>query len=214
MSAWIIKTETYDPDLALEIVQDQQTKGYTAWIEDEHGNAVDEEALRMHKTEPTKLTLAEKWKGLLVGLASAAAAIGILMWPGCGLMVGIKPLATGSAASPRIYLVSERTTPPVVASEAGIKDGEQTMKKLLIAAGFLAIATSTAWAQVNVYPSPPYGYAPGYYSYRVPYAPQPYAAPPGFYGYYSVYGFDPTANNWDYYRVDSPGRGNDAESQR
>jgi hypothetical protein len=43
MSAWIIKTETYDPDLALEIARDQQTKGYTAWIEDEHGKAVDEE---------------------------------------------------------------------------------------------------------------------------------------------------------------------------
>jgi hypothetical protein len=43
MSAWIIKTETYDPDLALEIVRDQQAKGYTAWIEDEHGKAVDEE---------------------------------------------------------------------------------------------------------------------------------------------------------------------------
>jgi hypothetical protein len=78
MSAWIIKTETYDPDLALEIVQDQQTKGYTAWIEDEHGKAVDEEALRMHEAEPTKPTPTEKWKGLLVGLASAVVAIGIL----------------------------------------------------------------------------------------------------------------------------------------
>jgi hypothetical protein len=78
MSVWIVKTETYDPDLALEIVQDQQAKGYTAWIEDEHGKAVDEEALRMHKAEPTKPTLAEKWKGLLVVLASAAVAIGIL----------------------------------------------------------------------------------------------------------------------------------------
>ena len=78
MSAWIIKTETYDPDLALEIVRDQQAKGYPAWIEDEHGKAVDEEALRMHRAELTKLTLTEKWQGLLVGLASAAAAIGIL----------------------------------------------------------------------------------------------------------------------------------------
>ncbi|MGB8629447.1 MAG: hypothetical protein WCD69_08660 [Xanthobacteraceae bacterium] len=78
MSAWIIKTETYDPDLAHDIVRDQQTKGYMAWIEDEHGKAVDERALRMHKAEPTKPTLAEKWKGLLVGLASAAVAISIL----------------------------------------------------------------------------------------------------------------------------------------
>lgn len=78
MSAWIIKTETYDPDLALEIVRDQQAKGYTAWIEDEHGKAVDEEALRMHRAELTKLTLTEKWQALLVGLASAVVAIGIL----------------------------------------------------------------------------------------------------------------------------------------
>jgi hypothetical protein len=95
--------------------------------------------------------------------------------------------------------------------ELGIKDGEQTTKKLLIAAGFLAVATSMAWARVYVYPGAPYAYAPGYYSYSVPYAPQPYAAPPGYYG---VYGFDPTANNWDYYRVDSPGRGTSAESSR
>jgi hypothetical protein len=82
MSAWIIKTETFDPDLALEIVRDQQNKGYTAWIEDEHGKAVDEEALRMHKAKPTKPPLAERWKGLLVGLASAAVAIGILYLAG------------------------------------------------------------------------------------------------------------------------------------
>jgi hypothetical protein len=51
----------------------------------------------------------------------------------------------------------------------------------------------------------------GYYNYGVPYAPPPYATSPGFYGFY---GFDPTANNWDYYRVDQPGRGNNAESTR
>ena len=78
MSAWIIKSETYDPDLALEIVQDQRARGYTAWIEDEHGKAVDEEALRMHEAKPTKPRLAEKWEGLLVLFASAAAAVGIL----------------------------------------------------------------------------------------------------------------------------------------
>jgi hypothetical protein len=78
MSAWIIKTETYDPDLALAIVRDQQSKGYTAWIEDEHGKPVDEELLRMHKAKPTAPPPAERWKGLLVGLASAAVAIGIL----------------------------------------------------------------------------------------------------------------------------------------
>ena len=68
------------------------------------------------------------------------------------------------------------------------------MKKLLFAAGFLAIATSTAWAQVYGYWSAPYGYGAGYYNYAAPYVAQPYAAPPGYYGFY---GFDPTAHNWD-----------------
>jgi hypothetical protein len=93
----------------------------------------------------------------------------------------------------------------------GLKDGEQTMKKLVLAAGFLAIATSSAWAQVYVYPSAPYGYGAGHYNYASPYAPEPYAAAPGFYGFY---GFDPTANNWEYYRSSAPGRGWDAESTR
>lgn len=78
----------------------------------------------------------------------------------------------------------------------GLKDGERTVKKLVLAAGFLAIAMSTAWAQVYVYPSVPYGYGAGYYNHIIPYAPQPYVVPPG---YYSFYGFDPTANNWEYY---------------
>jgi hypothetical protein len=51
----------------------------------------------------------------------------------------------------------------------------------------------------------------GYYNYAVPFAPPPYVAAPSFYG---VYGFDPTANNWDYYRTDQPGRGNNEESTR
>ena len=44
MTTWIIKSVTDDPDRAREIVQDQRSKGYTAWIEDEHGRGVDEEA--------------------------------------------------------------------------------------------------------------------------------------------------------------------------
>jgi hypothetical protein len=46
MTVWIIKSETDDPERALEIVKDQRTKGYMAWIEDEHGKAIDEESLR------------------------------------------------------------------------------------------------------------------------------------------------------------------------
>jgi hypothetical protein len=108
------------------------------------------------------------------------------------------------------HLVSERMTRRVVTSEPAIQM-ESKMKRLLSAAGFLAIATSSAWAQVYVYPSAPYGYGGGYYNYGSPYAPEPYAAAPGFYGFY---GFDPTANNWEYYRSSAPGRGWDAESTR
>jgi opacity protein-like surface antigen len=92
------------------------------------------------------------------------------------------------------------------------------VKKLLLAIGFLTIAmsaaisaaTSTAWAQAYGFWGPPYGYGAGIYDYSGPYAPAPYAAPPGIYGY-DPYG---SAYNWDYYRVDRPGRGNNVESTR
>ena len=80
------------------------------------------------------------------------------------------------------------------------------MKKLLLAVGFLAAATSAASARVYHYRGAPYGYV---YNYGLS-APEPYAVPPGFYGY-DPYG---TAYNWDYYRVDRPGRGTDVEGTR
>ena len=52
MTTWIIKSKTNDPERALEIVADQRSKGYTAWIEDEHGKAVDE-----NRSERMKLYL-------------------------------------------------------------------------------------------------------------------------------------------------------------
>ena len=97
------------------------------------------------------------------------------------------------------------------------------MKKLLLAIGFPAIAisvatlapTSAAWSQAYGYRGAPYTYGMGLYDYSGPYAPAPYAAPPGVYGY-DPYGSDPygSAYNWDYYRVDRPGRGNNVESTR
>ena len=96
------------------------------------------------------------------------------------------------------------------------------MKKRLLAIGFLPIAmsvatsavmsaaTSAAWAQAYGYWGAPYGYGPGIYNYSGPYAPEPCAAPPNFYGY-DPYG---SSYNWDYYRVDHPGRGNNVESTR
>jgi hypothetical protein len=84
MSAWIIKTETYDPDLALEIVRDQQTKGYTAWIEDEHGAAVDEQSLKMNGRLATKRSLLDRLTGPLFIVACVVAGFFVLalvgMW--------------------------------------------------------------------------------------------------------------------------------------
>ena len=45
MTTWTIKSRTDDPDLALDIFEDLQYKGYSAWIEDENGNAIDEKSL-------------------------------------------------------------------------------------------------------------------------------------------------------------------------
>ena len=78
MTTWIIKSETDDPDRALANVEDQRSKGYTAWVEDEHGKAVDEELLRTNKAVPTRPTARERLQGLLVLLASAVVALGAL----------------------------------------------------------------------------------------------------------------------------------------
>ena len=85
MNAWIIKTETYDPKLALEIVADQRTKGYSAWIEDEHGKAVDEEAFRMNQTKPTKTTLREKGMTRCFFWHPQWLPSVFFMWPVCGV---------------------------------------------------------------------------------------------------------------------------------
>ena len=89
MTTWIIKSVTDDPVRALEIVRDQRIKGYTAWIEDENGRGVDEEALKIGKTELAKSALyetgnralvfvAERGKGAFIFLAAAVAAFGTL----------------------------------------------------------------------------------------------------------------------------------------
>jgi hypothetical protein len=78
MHAWIIKSETYDPDEALEIVQDQRIKGYTAWIEDEQGKIVDEKSLRMNGRPATR-PLLERLMGPLVVVASVVVGIVVLL---------------------------------------------------------------------------------------------------------------------------------------
>lgn len=78
MSTWIIKTETYDPELALDLVEDQRTKGYTAWIEDENGQSVDEGSFKKDGRLGGKRPLAERLTGPLVVVASAVAGIVVL----------------------------------------------------------------------------------------------------------------------------------------
>jgi len=78
MTTWIMKSETDDPDRALANVEDQRSKGYTAWIEDEHGKAVDEELLRTNKAVPTKPSVRERFTAPLVIGASVVAGIFVL----------------------------------------------------------------------------------------------------------------------------------------
>ena len=75
MMMWIIKSETNDPERALETVEDQRTKGYTAWIEEVHGKAVDEKLLRMNEAVPTKPSVRERWQGLFVIFGAAVTAL-------------------------------------------------------------------------------------------------------------------------------------------
>jgi cell division septation protein DedD len=84
MRNWTIKTQTDNPDRALEIVQEQRSRGYTAWIEDDRGQSVDEEVLKSGKPERSKPTLYDREVGALVVIATAVVAIGTLylvgMW--------------------------------------------------------------------------------------------------------------------------------------
>jgi hypothetical protein len=78
MMNWTIKTLTDDPDRALEIVQEQRNRGFTAWIEDDRGQGVDEEALKNGKPARSKPTLYGREVGILVIVAAAVVAIGTL----------------------------------------------------------------------------------------------------------------------------------------
>src|SRR5262249_4240668 len=74
MTIWIIKSVTDDFDRALEVVDDQRNRGYTAWIEDDNGRAVDEKTRRVEKPNSIKSILEERWKGALVVAGAAFAA--------------------------------------------------------------------------------------------------------------------------------------------
>jgi hypothetical protein len=78
MMNWTIKTLTDDPDRALEIVEEQRNRGLAAWIEDNRGQGVDEEALKSGKPAQSKPSLYDREMGILVIIAAAVAAIGTL----------------------------------------------------------------------------------------------------------------------------------------
>jgi hypothetical protein len=86
VNALIIKTETYDPDLALEIVKDQRNRGYNAWIEDESGAAVDEQSLKTNGRVATKSGLFPEWlRGPL--FISGYIAAGLVVLYVVGLLI-------------------------------------------------------------------------------------------------------------------------------
>ena len=78
MTTWIIKSESDDPDRALANVEDQRGKGFTAWIEDENGTAVDEQSLTMNGRVATKRTLPERLTGPLVVGGSIVVGVVVL----------------------------------------------------------------------------------------------------------------------------------------
>ena len=71
------KSETDDPERALANVEDQRSKGFTAWIEDENGAAIDEQELKTGHVV-IKRTLAGRLTGPLVVVASVVAGIVVL----------------------------------------------------------------------------------------------------------------------------------------
>ena len=62
MTIWIIKTETDDPDRAIEIVEDLRNRDINAWIEDEHGKEVDAQSLGINGRMAVKRPLLD-WLG-------------------------------------------------------------------------------------------------------------------------------------------------------
>jgi hypothetical protein len=75
MEPWIVKTQVDDVQRALDIVEEQRSRGFNAWIEDDTGKAVDEESLKNESVKPIESSIREKGKGFLVALAAAAAAL-------------------------------------------------------------------------------------------------------------------------------------------
>ena len=89
MDTWIIKSQTDDPQRALEIVEDQRSRGYNAWIEDESGKAVDEESLKNENVKPIKPTLREKGMGCLLDWQPRPLRSVRFMQLACGSIISV-----------------------------------------------------------------------------------------------------------------------------
>ena len=75
MTTWIIKFATDDPKRALANFEDQRGKGYTPWIEDESGAAIDEQSLKINGRVATTQTLTERLMGPLFVVGSIVAGL-------------------------------------------------------------------------------------------------------------------------------------------
>ena len=76
MATWTVKFQTDDINRALEIVEDQQKKGYKAWIEDQSGRNVDVEPLKEHKVERAKRPAHDATMAILIWGTAAVVGIG------------------------------------------------------------------------------------------------------------------------------------------
>jgi hypothetical protein len=89
MATWTVKSQTDDLARALEIVGDQRAEGYTVWIENESGEAVDERTLETVKPVATKRIFPEWFPEWLEGplFISAFIILGLIVLYLIGLWV-------------------------------------------------------------------------------------------------------------------------------
>jgi hypothetical protein len=96
MSAWIIKTETYDPDLAPEIVRDQQNKDTPLGSKMSAAKPLVRKHSECIRLSQSNSRLPRDGKDYLLVWHPQRLLSVFFMWPG-----GIKSFATVPAASPR-----------------------------------------------------------------------------------------------------------------
>jgi len=76
MTIWIVKSQTDDPNRALEILKDHRERGYKVWIEDKYGGKVDEEALKKNDIEQANSRRYQMLMAFLIWGIAAVVGIG------------------------------------------------------------------------------------------------------------------------------------------